>query len=146
MVSREDTRFAMPSVDATASTEVGVILLGLGVERLMAGLGLAALADDPASVALSVDHVRHGVALRFATDELVAAGRTRWVAARGAIAEAAEGMPTSASPRQAWPHAERAVDAVDPIATGPASRAYRTACWLRRNEIDHWVEEQACHS
>lgn len=146
MVSPEDTRFAMPSVDAPASTEVGVILLGLDAERLLAGLGLAALADDPATVALSVDHVRHGAPLRLVANELVAAGCTRWTEARAAIAEEAAGMPTSASPRQAWPLAQRAVDAVDPLVTGPASRAYLTACWLRRNEINHWVEEHACPS
>ncbi|WP_255482083.1 DUF6187 family protein, partial [Amycolatopsis sp. SID8362] len=34
----EDTRFALPEVDAPAATEVGVILLGLEADRLLAGL------------------------------------------------------------------------------------------------------------
>jgi hypothetical protein len=146
MDSQEDTRFAMPSVDAPASTEIGVILLGLDAERLLAGLGMATLADDPATVALSVDHTRHGAALRFATDMLVEAGCRRWTAASPALAEATRGLHPSASPRQAWPQAERAVDTVDPLTTGPACRAYLTACWLRRNEIDRWVEDHTCRT
>jgi hypothetical protein len=146
MASREDTRFAMPSVDAPASTEVGVILLGLDAERLLAGLGMATLADDPATVALSVDHVRHGAALRFATDALVEAGCHQWTAAKPAMATATEGLHPSASPRQAWPQAERAINTVNVLTTGPASRAYLTACWLRRDEIDRWVEEHTCRT
>lgn len=146
MTSQEDTRFDMPSVDAPASTEVGVILLGLDTERLLAGLGMATLADDPAVVALSVDHVRHGAALRMTTDALVEAGCRRWAAAAPAIAEATAGLQTPTTPRQAWPRAERAVDTVDPLTTGPACRAYLTACWLRRGEIDRWVEEHACRT
>jgi len=146
MASQEDTRFAMPSVDAPASTEVGVILLGLDAERLLTGLGLATLADDPATITLSVDHVRHGAALRFTTAALVEAGSRRWAAASTALAEATEGLHPSASPRQAWPQAERAINTVDPLTTGPASRAYLTACWLRRDEIDRWVEEHACRT
>jgi hypothetical protein len=146
MASQEDTRFAMPSVDAPASTEIGVILLGLDAERLLAGLGMATLADDPAAIALSVDHVRHEAALRFTTDALVEAGCRRWAAASAALADATEGLHPSASPRQAWPQAERAVNTVDPLTTGPASRAYLTACWLRRNEIDRWVEEHTCRT
>jgi hypothetical protein len=131
----------MPSVDDPASTEVGVILLGLDAERLLAGLGMATLADDPAAVALSVDHARHGAALRLDTDALVEAGCRRWTSTKDALAEAAEGVPGSASPRQAWAPAERAVGTVDPLTTGPACRVYLTACWLRRNEIDRWVED-----
>jgi hypothetical protein len=142
VVSGEDTRFDMPFVDDPPSTEVGVMLLGLDVRRLLAGLGLAALTDDPAAVALSVDHVRHGAPLRLDTQTLVAAGRSRWLAARAAIDEAARDLPGQASPRQAWPGAERAVGTVDPAATGPAVRAYLTACWLRGEEIDRVVEER----
>lgn len=144
MVSQEDTRFAMPSVDATASTEIGVILLGLDAERLLAGLGMATLADDPAAVALSVDHARHDTALRFTTNALVAAGCRQWAAAKPALTTATEGLHPSASPRQAWPQAEHAINTVNPLTTGPAARAYLTACWLRQQEIDHWVEEHTC--
>jgi hypothetical protein len=132
----------MPSVDDSPSTEVGVILLGLEAERLLAGLGLASLADDPAAVALSVDHARHGATLRLATDALIDAGCRQWTSARAAVAAVAEGVPGSASPRQAWKLAERALNTMDLLTTGPACRVYLTACWLRRNEIDKWVEER----
>lgn len=146
MTSQEDTLFGMPSVDAPASTEVGVILLGLDAERLLAGLGMATLADDPAAIALTVDHVRHSEALRMTTDALVEAGCRRWAATSAAISRAADGLQTPTTPRQAWPRAERAVDTVDPLTTGPACRAYLTACWLRRDEIDRWVEEHTCRT
>ncbi|WP_132123356.1 DUF6187 family protein [Actinocrispum wychmicini] len=140
--SSQDTAFAMPAVDDPPSTEVGIILLGLDVERLMAGLGMAAMAEDPGAVALSVDHVRHGAALRPAMADLVEVGCRRWRSVRVAVAEAAGGVVGSGSPRQGWAPAERAVAAVDPLATGPACRAYLTACWLRRAEIDRWVEDR----
>ncbi|GAA4294285.1 hypothetical protein GCM10023148_56530 [Actinokineospora soli] len=54
-----DTRFDMPGVDDPVDTEVGVILLGLDADRLLAGLGLASLAEDPGRVAVTVDRVRH---------------------------------------------------------------------------------------
>jgi hypothetical protein len=147
MASREDTRFDMPSVDSPASTEVGVILLGLDAERLLAGLGMATLADDPTAVALSVDHVRHGVAaIAPSAEALVEAGCLRWTAASGALAALAPELSGSASPRQAWPKAERLVETLDPLGTGPACRAYLTACWLRRNEIDRWVEDHTCRT
>lgn len=133
----------MPFVDDPASTELGVMLLGLDVRRLLAGLGFAALTDDPAVVALSVDHVRHGAPLRLDTETLVAAGRERWRSVRAALAEATRGLPSQASPRQAWPAAERAVGTVDPAASGPAVRAYLTACWLRADEMDRVGEDRA---
>ena len=44
-----DTRFDMPDVDDPASTEAGVIMLGQNADRLLAGLGFASLAEDPAT-------------------------------------------------------------------------------------------------
>src|SRR5262249_11046326 len=43
-----DGVFSFPAVDDAPTTEVGVILMGLDAERLLAGLGTAALGDDPA--------------------------------------------------------------------------------------------------
>ena len=47
-MSEYDTVFALPAVDEDPDTELGVLLMGLGPERLLAGLGVAASGDDPA--------------------------------------------------------------------------------------------------
>lgn len=78
----DDLRFALASIDDPDGTEVGVILLGLDAERLLAGVGSARLADDDtALVTQAVDQARHEVAgPRYA--DLIAAGRARWRAVR----------------------------------------------------------------
>lgn len=140
-----DTRFSLPAVDDPASTETGVILMGLDAERLLTGLGLAVLADDPAYVALAVDHLRHGVAPHPSMAAVLAEGSRRWQSVRAAMDAAGARTRTSGSPRQAWEHARRAVDAIGTGhgprtgglgETGPATRAYLAACWLRRHEVD----------
>jgi hypothetical protein len=126
-----DTRFALPPIDDPGSTEVGVILLGLDARRLLAGVGFARIADDPALVTQVVDLARHEVAgLGF--PDLVAAGCARWLVVRELVESRAE---TSASPRRAWAEATERVAAAVPEA-GPASVAYLTACSLRRGEVD----------
>ncbi|MEU4252162.1 DUF6187 family protein [Amycolatopsis sp. NPDC026612] len=134
----DDTRFALPSIDAPDATEVGVILLGLDAERLLAGVGFARLADDPALVTQVVDQARHEVAgLGYAG--LIAAGRARWRAVRAA-AGSPPGTATPASPRRAWAETAEHVAAAVPDA-GPASIAYLTACTLRRREVDRLADE-----
>ncbi|HEV7979590.1 DUF6187 family protein [Amycolatopsis sp.] len=133
-----DTEFTLPALDDPASTETGVILMGLDVERLLAGLGLATLADDPAVVALVVDRVRHG-ALRHLTPEgLVEAGARRWRSLRPAVAEAALDPVASGSLRRSWERATRVL-AASLDGTGPASLAYVTACWFRREDVDEYT-------
>lgn len=133
-VQEYDTRFALHSLDDPPSTEVGVILFGLDAPRLLAGLGLAALADDPGGVAMAVDRLRHGRALDMAA--MVAEGARRWREARPALAAADPDPSTSASVRQAWERAHRVLGAAGLDEVGPASRVYLTACWLRRVDID----------
>ncbi|MER6800196.1 DUF6187 family protein, partial [Amycolatopsis mediterranei] len=58
MSDRGDLRFVLPDVEAPAAVEAGVILLGLDADRLLAGLGLARLADDAALVTQVVDQAR----------------------------------------------------------------------------------------
>ncbi|WP_410589832.1 DUF6187 family protein [Amycolatopsis sp. lyj-23] len=128
-----DTRFALPAIDDPGSTEVGVILLGLDAERLLAGVGFARLADDPALVTQAVDQARHGVA-GFGLAGLVAAGCARWCAVRDAIGDA-PGTSSPAALRGAWAEAAGRVATAVPEA-GPASVAYLTACSLRRGEVD----------
>ncbi len=142
----EDTRFSLPSVHDPASTEVGVILLGLDADRLLAGLGMAAaseLAGDPAVVALLVDEARHGLRPRewksgpepaFPLTSAALSGARRWRSLRAGLA-AAGPATVSAAPRQAWAQTYRALAAAAP-AGEPATHSYLTACWLRRVEVD----------
>lgn len=131
-----DTRFTLPAVDDPPLTETGVILMGLDAERLLTGLGLANLADDPALVALSVDQLRHSGVQRLPVRALLAAGARCWLAVRGALRAAGEGATLSGSPRQAWGGALHLVRTAGPLEAGPATVAYLAACWLRRREVD----------
>lgn len=133
-----DTRFSLPSVDGSASAEVGVILMGLDARRLLAGLGLASLFDDPGQVTLAVDHARHDAPLQLSLDALVAAGTTRWLAARDALAAAGGPAPDAASLRLAWEQTLRLLGNCDLDPAGPSTVAYLAACWLRRQEIDRY--------
>ncbi|WP_410623582.1 DUF6187 family protein [Amycolatopsis sp. cmx-8-4] len=135
----DDLRFALPSIDDPDATEVGVILLGLDAERLLAGVGFARLADDPALVTQAVDQARHEVAAPGYAG-LIAAGRDRWRAVRVAIGS----LPVAvnpASPRRAWAETAAHVAAAVPDA-GPASISYLTACTLRRREVDRLADER----
>ncbi|MGW3959587.1 DUF6187 family protein [Amycolatopsis sp. NPDC005003] len=126
-----DSRFALPDVDAPADVEIGVILLGLDADRLLGGLGLARIADDPALVTQLVDQARHGAG-GFDLAGLVALGREHWRSLRSALGEAGG---TPASLRQEWAKAAGRVAAAVP-GSGPASIAYLTACALRRADVD----------
>jgi len=138
MSSRDgfDTRFSLPAVDDPPATEVGVILMGLDAERLLAGLGLATLADDPAVVTLVIDRVRHDGVARMPLDALVEAGARRWRSVRAALAAASQGIPVSGSLRQVWTQTLRALSVCEVGELGPATASYLAACWLRREDID----------
>jgi len=134
--------FSLPAVDDPATTEVGVILMGLDAERLLAGLGTAALGDDPALVASIVDHARHGVPTDLSLPTVVAAGAERWRSIRAALAgRHRDDAPFAAAVRRAWTQALDLAGAVGGEEYGPASRAYLAACWLRRSEVDGYLEE-----
>jgi len=129
--------FLLPDVDAPASTETGVILLGLEADRLLAGLGLATLADDPTLVTTVVDQARHGAVRGLTMPALIDLGAQRWRRTRPAF----DGFtPPSVALRQLWAHAEQAVDKAGIGQLGPAGRAYLAACWLRRVELDRYLE------
>lgn len=130
-----DTRFSLPAVDDPASTEIGVILMGLDAAALLAGLGLAALAEDATAVTLLIDRIRHEGEVRLTRDHLITAGAHRWRAERDALLTAGAGA--GATLRQAWARAYRAVHARHPGA--PAITAYLTACLLRSDEIDRYA-------
>ncbi|MEO3977670.1 DUF6187 family protein [Streptomyces sp. CAU 1734] len=132
----DDPRFALIPSDGSALAETGVILMGLDAERLLAGLGMATLADDPAQVALAVDRVRHGVTAPVTFDALVAAGAHRWHSARTALAEVDRTPPAPASLRRSWDRTLRLIAHCDLGGPGPATTAHLAACWLRREEID----------
>ncbi|SFW72415.1 DUF6187 family protein [Amycolatopsis australiensis] len=136
-----DNRFALPAVDEPGSTEAGIILLGLDVDRLLAGVGFARLADDPALVTQAVDQARHGV---FAIDlpGLVRLGRERWLGVRCRLPASRTGEPGAL--RREWERArDRVADAVPEA--GPASAGYLTACLLRRAEVDRFAEREEPH-
>ncbi|WP_410649166.1 DUF6187 family protein [Amycolatopsis sp. cmx-4-54] len=128
-----DSRFTLPSIDDAPSTEAGVILLGLDAERLLAGVGLARIADEPALVVLAVDQARHD-ALDLGTEALIETGILRWRAVRPLI-EAGPEMASAGSLRREWEHATARVTATV-TGLGPASVSCLAACWLRRDDID----------
>jgi hypothetical protein len=130
--------FLLPDVDAPASVETGVILMGLEADRLLAGLGLAALADDPTLVTMVVDQARHGAVRNLTGDALLDLGICRWRALRGPLAEV--GPTASVALRQLWAQALHAVEEAELGELGPASRAYLAACWLRRFDVDKHLE------
>ncbi|MFD6072935.1 MULTISPECIES: DUF6187 family protein [Amycolatopsis] len=134
-----DSRFTLPSIDDAPSTEAGVILMGLDAGRLLAGVGLARLADEPALVALAVDQARHD-ALDLGTEALVEAGILRWRAVRPLI-EAGPETTSAGSLRREWEHATARVIATV-TGLGPASVSCLAACWLRREDVDQFAEQR----
>ena len=135
--SAHDTRFSLPAVDAPSSVEVGVILMGQEAQSLLVGLGTTTLAADPAAVALLVDQVRHTGTVALTLDHLVRLGVHRWRMEREAHGPA---LDTAAPLRQSWGRAYHALSEGRVDAGGPAQLAYLTACWLRRREIDRYVD------
>jgi len=141
-----DARFTPPRADDPPTAEAGVVLLGLDAEQLLAGLGLATLADDPALVALAVDRIRHDARGALTTGQLVALGARRWRKARDGLAAVGAPGRLVGSPRRAWVQAARVVQAArEREAPGPAlsaaCAAYLTACWIRRDEIDELTSQ-----
>lgn len=134
-----DTRFTLPAVDDPASTEVGIILLGLDAERLLAGAGLAWLGDDPALITLAVDQLRHDAPVAESLDGLVESGIRRWHQVRATLAAAAPVSQTG-SLRVMWERTQAMLAAELP-GLSPASTAYLTACWLRRDDVDRRAEQ-----
>lgn len=144
-MSEYDTAFSLPSVDDDPDTELGVLLMGLGPERLLAGLGAAGPDDDPATVTMLVDQLRHGVRGEHAMAGALAAGSARWRRVLPALVAAGPVAPRSAALRRLWESALTAVSAaVRP--TGRAELVYLAACWLRRDEIDRVTEDDRATS
>ncbi|MFJ3905487.1 DUF6187 family protein [Streptomyces sp. NPDC090025] len=133
-----DPRFALTPVDEPAFTETGVMLMGLDTDRLLAGLGMAVLADDPAQVMLAVDRLRHGVTATLDYDVLVETGVRRWRSARTAIDAMGPAAATPVSLRRAWEQTVRLLSHCDLGDVGPATLAHLTACRLRRDDIDRF--------
>jgi len=144
-----DTVFSLPSLDDGPDTEIGVLLMGLGPERLLAGLGVATgdPAADPATVTLVVDQLRHGMRPGESFDAAVAAGARRWRSAHAALVatETLPAVPTAAL-RRLWESCGRALAAGAELAprlrtAGDAERVYLTTCLSRSAEITKIVEE-----
>jgi hypothetical protein len=132
-----DTRFSLPAVDALATEEAGVILMGQETEFLLAGLGATTLAADPAAVTLLVDQVRHAGTVTLTIDHLVGLGVRDWRMERVMPGPA----PDDAAPlRQSWARAYHALGEARADTDSPAHLVYLTACWLRRGEVDRYVD------
>ena len=136
-----DARFTPPRADDPPTAEAGVVLLGLDAEQLLAGLGLATLADDPALVALAVDRIRHDARGALTTGQLVALGARRWRKARDGLAAIGAPSQLTGSPRWAWARAARLVRENPGPGLSAACAAYLTACWIRRDEIDELTSQ-----
>lgn len=136
-----DGPFAMPAVDQPARTEIGVILAGLDAPRLLAGLGVASLADDATLVTLLVDQVRHSGGGELTMQELHELGARRWREVGPALVAAGASGPASGSVRQSWERAVRVVDNAVTGPVGPGSQAYLAACLLRHDAIDELVSQ-----
>jgi hypothetical protein len=143
-----DTVFSLPSVDDDPGTEIGVLFMGLGPERLLAGLGVASERElDPATTTMYVDQLRHGARPEETIHDALAAGAARWrVAVRGFASAGLDQGPPSAALRQQWDRAAEAIAAAarevpELRTTGAAERVYLVACWLRRDEIARTAEE-----
>lgn len=143
------TVFSLPAVDDPASTEAGVILMGLDTEHLLAGLAIASLADDAGAVALLVDEARHKGSVSLSADTLVAAGVHRWQAVRASLP--ADGFADhGASPRLAWARSYQALarwgagggsaGGGGTGGVGPAAAVYLTACMMRHSEVDRYCQ------
>ena len=145
MAEEPDTIFALPSVDDDPDTELGVLLMGFGPERLLAGLGMACREPDadPATVTTLVDQLRHGVRADVTFEDAVAAGVARWRAVRAGLAEVDPGPGTrTAALRRLWESTFEALAAAPRVrTTSAAERVYLTACWLRPEEITQLTEE-----
>jgi hypothetical protein len=135
-MSEYDTEFALPAVDEEPGTELGVLLMGFGAERLLAGLGVAD-GDDPTATTLVVDQLRHDARPDLTPAAALASGAARWRAALPRLTAAAPAAPfRSAALRRQWSAAVDVVAAAEVSDGGAARRVYLAACWLRRAEID----------
>lgn len=135
-MSEYDTVFSLPSVDEDPDTELGVLLMGLGARRLLAGLGVAGPASDPATTMLVVDQLSHRARHDMSLEAALAAGGERWRVARPRLTAVAPGNEVrSAALRKLWAAAVRTVTTAD-VARDRAELVYLAACWLRRDELD----------
>lgn len=145
MSERFDTVFSLPAVDDDPETEIGVLLMGLGPERLLAGLGVASEnLPDPVTVTLYVDQLRHDAREDSTFARALAAGAERWRAVRSRLAD----IPAvrSAALRRLWTSAAARLAEAEKSAPGlrtssGAERVYLVACWLRYAEITRMAEE-----
>jgi hypothetical protein len=141
-----DTVFSLPAVDDPAEVEVGVIILGLSTDRLLAGLGVAGLAGDPSTATLIVDQIRHGATDPMPLPTAIATGATVWRECAPALSDVNPGAARSASVRASYGTALRVVATAGFAGLNPARHAYLAACWLRRVEVDRYTEGPACPS
>ncbi|MFC5064262.1 DUF6187 family protein [Actinomycetospora atypica] len=129
----------LPALDASADEEIGIVLLGLDAERLLAGLGLSCddPGRDPALVALAVDRARHGAVDGVTLDDLVRRGTHHWTTWRPVLADAGLARIPVGSVRERWAAVASRTAHLEALAErDAATRIHLTACWLRRADVD----------
>lgn len=131
-------QFQLPALDQPALTEIGVVLSGLAVDRLLAALGLVEDGESPTAVVLRMDLLRH--AGGAAWTDAVTEGTRRWRAIRSSLDEADPAPSASASIRQAWQRAWHTVLRAEPAPDRDARRVVLAACRLRHAEVDATVD------
>lgn len=122
---------AFPSIDDDPLTEIGVILMGLDDQRLLAGLGIAESVDEPSIATLLVDQARHGVLESASLSDLVERGSDRWRVVRPTLMKSRGEAMISGALRQVWTEAFRVVAECEVDWTNTTEVTYLTACWLR---------------
>lgn len=137
-----DTVFSLPAVDDPAEVEVGVIILGLSTDRLLAGLGMSDRTEDPTTATLVVDQLRHGATDPMPMHAAIAGGATIWRDSNAALSDVDPRDVRSASVRASFTTALRVVATAGLPGRNPARHAYLAACWLRRVEVDRYLEDQ----
>jgi hypothetical protein len=142
MTTVDQPEFRLPHVDASAEAELGVVLMGMDVERLILALGFEALFSEPASVLLTVDHLIHHELATITAAQARAAAADAWK-------QASLRLPViphtnlSGNPREAWEHSLQAVRSALGEGRSATQYIYLAACWFRRSEVTRRFNESA---
>lgn len=128
----EEASYVLRFVDADASVESGLILLGIDIELLVAGLYVADSDSTVADCFAAVDVCRHRGSWNGVTfEEMLLEGRQKYDQVAGLVDQV---VPLSGSPRQAWVKCYSAViQNLDPEPTGSAL-VFLAACLFRHHQ------------
>lgn len=128
----EESSYILPFVDADSSTEAGLILLGIDIELLIAGLFLAGADSTVAQCFEAADVCRHrGSWNGVAFETMLSEGHRKYDQVRALVDQV---LPLSGSPRQAWEKCSEAVIRnLDPKLAN-SEVVFLTACLFRHHQ------------